>query len=272
MKHAAPLLFAGTLICAAFAPAALAQREKPEGQGGMSCVQGYAKAFYDLGNQATNLKLKSESAPAETRAIFKSRPARCEVGAYAYYLEQLVKFSKRALRSGATPATPKEGWIRAATVATGYAPERVPQAEYGDDLSRFRAARGEIAALVTEAGAGPLLGALLVSLDRASPVPGAYGPMRPPQATPFVAASPLPVYSTAPTAPAAVCPTPPRPVLYPVTLPPMTSPQQVNVPTVPLPDWGVVSLHQMSDLIKVGRGEAALDKLDPILRWVESQH
>jgi hypothetical protein len=204
------------------------------------CVQGYARTFAELGAAADALRLKGTTAQAEVARIFKEPPVRCEAGAYVYFLDQLMAFARRALKSGATPETPKEGWVRAAGAVCAYAPKLVPQAEYSDDMQRFQAAKRQLQALVTEAGAGPQPSALLLAFDRAAPSPGGYGP--PP------------------------APPPPPPVVYQPVVP-----ARISVPNKPLPDWAVVTMHEVRDLIQKGQADVARAKVETIIRWIETQ-
>jgi hypothetical protein len=240
---------------------------RAEGTGlfAQSCVQGYAQAFGGLNAAAGALRLKADTAEGEVKQIFREAPPRCEVGAYGYYLEQLLTFVRRAMRSGTSPQTPKDGFMRAAAAAAGYGPKSVPQAEYYDDMQRFQVARREVVAMATEAGLGPLPVLVLAAFDRATPAPGAYGPAVVP-AAPAVpvapAGTPQAGWGTPQVAPA-------RPAPAPGASPSM--PVRLVVPAAPLPDWAVVSLHEMKEQVRTGREAEALLRLNAILRWVEAQ-
>jgi tetratricopeptide (TPR) repeat protein len=184
------------LLLLLVAGGARAQTEEPR------CAPAYTAAFAALHESAGALRLKTDVAEAEVAHLFRERPARCEPGAYAVYLGELMRFVRRALRSGATPQTPKEGWVRGALAAAGYAPRTVPQAEYYDDLQLHQAARAELIALLADAGAGPVPSALLPALAASAPVAGAYGPpprlLAPSEPPPEVEPAPAPLAAEPP--------------------------------------------------------------------------
>lgn len=246
-----------------------AARAQGAGLFAQSCVQGYAQAFGGLNAAAGALRLKADTAEGEVRQIFKEAPPRCEVGAYRYYLDQLLAFVKRAMRSGTSPQAPKDGYMRAAAAAAGYGPKSVPQAEYYEDMQRFQAARREVVAMATEAGLGPLPVLVLAAFDRATPAPGAYGPATLPAAMQAGGAPQIggaaPVYTPVPAPVPTTVPTP-----VPATVP-SSMPVRLVVPSAPLPDWAVVSLHEMREQVRSGREAEALLRLNAILRWVEAQ-
>ncbi|MCS6913064.1 MAG: hypothetical protein RMK29_21225 [Myxococcales bacterium] len=227
---------------------------------GVSCVQGYARAFGEINAAASALRLRLETAQAEVSRAFRDRPGRCEAGAYDYYLDQLLGFVTRALRSGATPQTPKEGWVRAAALLMDYAPQQVPCAEYPHDLERFQAMRQTLLSLVAEAGAGPLPSSLAVAFERAAPVTGACAP---PPSAPATPARPAPPPASTAELPAASVPAelPPSPGM----------PPHVRFPRVPLPDWGVINLYEMRDQLRQGQEALARERLEQILRWIEQR-
>jgi tetratricopeptide (TPR) repeat protein len=171
------------------------------------CARTYTQAFTALHEAAGGLRLKVDGATEEVTRIFRERPARCEPGAYAAYLGEVMRFTRRALRSGATPQTPKEGWVRGAQAAMGFAPLTVPQAEYYDDLQLYQQAKGELIGLIAEAGAGPAPSALLLALSESVPRAGAYGPtpqlLVPKEPPPEVEPAPSPLVPEPPRAPPA---------------------------------------------------------------------
>ena len=48
-------------------------------------------------------------------------------------------------------------------------------------------------------------------------------------------------------------------------------PAYINFPRVPLPDWAVINLHEVRDLLKSNRPNQARDKLEQVIRWVEQR-
>jgi hypothetical protein len=257
-------------LATAVAAAAAPGEARADGKGifAASCVQGYAKAFAEIGGAAGELRLKLDNAQELVAKSFKERPPRCEAGAYDYYLDQLMAFVRRALRSGATPQSPKEGWVRAAASMMDFSPRLVPRAEYYADMQRFQAMRKELISLVVEAGAGPLPSALTVAFERTAPAPGAYGPpAAPPPSEP--AQQPQPSYQ-APAQPSYQAPAQPS---YQAPAQPAAStvPSYINFPRDPLPDWAVINLHELRDLLRSGRVDPARAKLEQVIRWVEQR-
>lgn len=213
-------------------PTAQAQSTPP-------CTPRFQVAFSRL----TPLSARRDS---DVSVAFGPRQDLCEAGAYQRFLESFLDLAREAMRA---PAKGRDAQVRVAIAILGQIPTRVPAEEGRAAGQAYRQVRSDMSAIAEDVKMPVAVRQLLDAFDRAgAPIPESTAQVPPLVTVPPVAPPPAQVQ----------------------TGPNGQSVQTVRVPSSALPSWAVVNLYEARELLKNRDVLAAKDKLELVLRWMET--
>lgn len=225
-----------------------------------NCTPVYQSAFSQLRGLEGQASTQG-AADSLTSAIFRTRPAVCEEGAYRYFMDGFEQFSREAMRA---KPTSRDKLLRLAISTIRYAPIKVPGKDFKQAGTLFRQVRSNLNATADDVGFDKTV--LLTQLLEALSQVGS------PQAADEVPSDVITTITTIPPTGAPTTVTVPSPAVAP-TPAPVPQPagvQTVKVPAQPLPPWAVIKLYEMRDHVRAQDLASIQIKLQDILNWVET--
>lgn len=183
---------------------------------------------------------------------FGARPAQCEAGAYASFLEQFENFTRTAIRAGQPPRGSKgvvppgrENQMRlAVAVIRKMSPLKVPLADAKAGVSLFKQMRSNLNAVADDAGTTPMMAQLLDAISQVG--------------SPTALEETVPVGSGVAGASGTAASGTHGGVHH------------VRVPSVPLPAWAIIKLYEARDLCKPQDVAGIQIRLQDVINWMEA--
>lgn len=166
---------------------------------------------------------------AEVDFLFGPRQAECEEGAYSLFIDRFERYTLEALRQSGNE---RDLRLRAALFAIRKSPELINYTQASKEISLFRQARSNIAAVAQDAGMSPLMQQLVDAMEAVGAPKASQRPDTAPAKDPHSS--------------------------------------MVYVPTVPLPAWAVVSLYEIQDHARRNESGAIQGKVEAILTWMKT--